>query len=215
MDIEHLGEARLTERVKGKITGKTIDAIVTGLQEWRRPCVPMLGDDVPGPTILYNAAGAIYPTMNGEQQQRLASAALASMDRIRYDMVQENHSNFIAEPLFLADIANTRHVYWPGLDAAKNYVSEHGTFASFERKRIKDGLLDTPYSDFCVAYGLMRSDFCNWGSKITKALRPSFIERVVKGTVLLRSRLRGEGHARLRELLPKETYAQLEQEYAR
>ncbi len=173
---------------------------------------------------LYNAIGSIYPYLDRERKDKALTEVLSIMDRRRYSEVNGlegvGHTTGIREPLLLADICITRHLYWPGLqdelpaikkscpsffEFQKDFMDERGVF---NHKRIK--------SDFLVAYALLRSDFCGWGEDYARSANMSFLERTLRGIVALRFAKRGtvegwyptkedveKGEARLRELLPK------------
>ncbi len=173
------------------------------------------------PHKLYNAVGAIYPYLKREQKDRALRGVLSILDRRNYLEVNGatavGHTPGIREPLLLADIKITRHLYWPGLDEGKLLIPKYTTFSELKEDVIDEyGHFNRKVlSDFLVAYALLRSDISPYGEEYAKVAEPLFLERTVQAIVAMRFAHSDivdiqKGKERLEELLPKSVHERIE-----
>lgn len=175
------------------------------------------------PWAVYNAVGSIYPYLSREQKDKALRKLFNIWDGINWAYVNGErsvgHTTGIREPLLLADIEIARRIYWPGLDEARFVLSKFDNFKSLKENIINsDGLFNPKIikSDFQVAYGLLRSDFCNFGEEYISTANPTFLERTLRAIVWMRFGVENAnpdfkvGVARLQELLPESLHNKIE-----
>jgi len=218
--VERLGTFGLRERVGEEDLKEGLNNLnlIVELKDSSPERNPYIGDDFIPRTNVYNALGAIYPSLSREQKLDGLRSILGKMDGIRYDRVSMNHTPYIRDPQLLSDIGASRVLYWPGLhDEEKIWKGK--SFEEVKRDILsEDGLFlpDKVNNDFLVAYGLLRSDFTSFGEVYSEAAHPEFLKRVLKGIVTLRfGRCENDtevekGRKRLQELLPRRLHEQIE-----
>lgn len=181
------------------------------------------------PRTVYNAVGAVYPYLRREHKDAALEEVFGELDRVNYGTVQQRHTNGIHEPELVADIAVARPLYWPGLGEAEQIAEEFDDFSGVEAGLMEDGRFDPRKvdSEFLVTYGLLRTDYTDYGEQLVMALDQEFLERTLEGIVALRFGLfayedmterhlpltaeeQEQGMNRLREVLPDSLHAGVE-----
>lgn len=166
---------------------------------------------------IYNAVGKFYPGLTNQQKVGALAEVMGIMDRERYDVVQNTHTAYIREPTLLADVSIIEPLYWPGIDEGRDVVQKYKTFGDLKDSIMRpDGTFDprSVKSDFVVGYSLLRSDISGFGEDYTKAANKAFLYRALQSIVDLRFFFNkspiDEGTKRLKELLPKSLYGNID-----
>ena len=138
------------------------------------------------PSAVYNAVGEVYPYLERPQKDKALRRVLNILDGINYVYVQNSHTPFIREPLFLADISVCRWLYWPGVEDGIGLMKKYSTFEELKDETIDErGLFrrDRVRSDFVLATALMHGKYSQWGDNYIDVANPTFLDRVFKGIV--------------------------------
>lgn len=172
------------------------------------------------PHSVYNAVGAVYPYLDRKMKDRALGKVLSILDRLNYVYVNTIHTPGVREPLLLSDIQIKRWLYWPGLDEGRHLLGKNPLFAEWQFELMDEkGMFkrDRVQSDFCVAYSLLRSDFCNFGEDYVHVANPQFLDRTMQGIVAMRfaraqtAEQISEGRERLKVLLPESLHGRIDE----
>ena len=177
---------------------------------------------------LYNAVGAVYPYLDRRGKNIALKQLLTIFDGLNCGIVNGaravGHTTGIREPLLLSDVSIVNPVYWCGLDEGKLILQVLPEWSDIQEQLIDENGMFNPqdvHSDFCVAWSLLKSNFCSHGEEYVAVANPAFLDRTLRGIVAMRfARYRGnkpdtkeeieKGRQRLFEVLPRSLHDRID-----